>query len=1349
MLGSSSPARTRRDSLAPQERLGFGGERFVTGGRRDRVARGAVSPLRVTEGREGARRAEVGTGLRSRGSQRLAEVHEGLRRDTEVEERFADEHAVRRRRRIELQRLERERETLLPACHAAVGFDLRPSLHFASERKEEAPEIHARSELERVVLDRSAVGADRVLGIAATLQGQPETEERLGIARVEGEAGAEPRDRRLHVSVVERDAPEQVARARQPRIARRGDLQRGARAGAVGHGESRRPDAVRRAAVRVADLRRSLECGERGCVSLGPIVRLPEGEPGLAMRGIEGSRRLEVRESACEIVGPRQQQTGSDPQRDILRAQCDRLLDGPCGAGKIAAPLPLRGLRDRIVGLRLLLERRREQREQQGGGEHPSEGGYRPRLSMPSTAEERLPLESDAARLPAPVVAAAVLSGAASLADEIGWLRLLTLEVGATAPALALLLATFFAGLALGSAIAGRLVERIARPRSAYVAIELAIGALGVASAPCLALAGGWLDAARPALALLLLPPTILMGATLPLLCRVVGAGGRRAARLYAWNTFGAALGTAAAGFLAIEWLGVRGTLWAAAAANVVAAALAATARPATPPRPIAEPSHAAAQATLPHRTILGLAFAVGAIAIAAEVALNRMLHQVLGGSTYAITATLVAFLLAIAAGSAMGARAFRGNADPRGRIRAGLLALGATCALAPRLLEVLASALRSGPDAALTVEGGLLLTALVAFAVLLPPALASGFLFPLLLRARRGPAATSLGVVYAVNTAGSIAASLGVTFLVVPALGLTRTLGAAALTAAALAAPGALRGRAAERLGLVAVLGLAALVLVPAPRPLRLWLYAPLAEARSDTERGEDRAASRTAEETILYREGVSTSVAVYATPAAAEPGKPPRRILDFAVNGKKEASTGFEAQRNQIVLGHLPMLLHPSPVRALVVGLGAGVTAGAVAVHPGVDVTVAEISPEVPEATRLFADWNHGVVDRANVRIVFEDGRRVLAAAGAGRFDVVTSDPIHPWVSGAASLYTEDYYRLVARALAPGGIAVHWLPLYEMAVEDSLTILRGFARALPESALWITWAGDAVLVGAKAPLRLDAQSFARRASAGDVGADLRSVGLGDPLRLLAGLAVGPRVADDPAVALHTDDHPILEFHAARNLFRRNTTADNLRFFAGHAWSADDLARFVGLQGATRPRLAALLRANVSTLRARGLVEREEPEAADAAIAAWVDEPDGEHLALLAGASGLARRVAESRTACDAFAAALLEVRAARRTGAGERLASARDRLRAARSLPDLDPDTDRAIARQLAVVLGELRDYAGTLDAVAPWIAEPAPDPTMLRIAALALARLGRDDEARAALERAAPLDLRGAPP
>jgi spermidine synthase len=222
---------------------------------------------------------------------------------------------------------------------------------------------------------------------------------------------------------------------------------------------------------------------------------------------------------------------------------------------------------------------------------------------------------------------------------------------------------------------------------------------------------------------------------------------------------------------------------------------------------------------------------------------------------------------------------------------------------------------------------------------------------------------------------------------------------------------------------------------------------------------------------------EGAASTVAVHVAPNG---------YRNFHVSGRVEASNNPNDLRTERLIGHLSALTHPRPESVLVVGLGAGVSAGSIALYPEVKrIVICEIEPRVVGAARQFAPENYGVLDDPRVQVVFDDARHFLATTRE-KFDVITSDPIHPWVRGNSVLFSREYYAIVKSKLKPGGLATQWVPLYET---DELAIkiqMRTFMDAFPQGTVWNTLASgkgyDVVLVGGEGPLRLDLAAMQAR---------------------------------------------------------------------------------------------------------------------------------------------------------------------------------------------------------------------------------------------------------------------------
>jgi len=738
------------------------------------------------------------------------------------------------------------------------------------------------------------------------------------------------------------------------------------------------------------------------------------------------------------------------------------------------------------------------------------------------------------------------ISGATALALELLWARSAGLVLGQTAPTAAAVLACYFAGLA-GGALAARHPGR--RPIRTYGYLELgvALGALwslaafraGASSA-----AQRWLMATEPIggfgfVALAVLPATLCVGATLPALGCAVERGGQtgwRSGALYACNTFGSVAGVAAAGFGLPALIGVGASYGVVAITSLVLAGLALFidrgAQPLGPVAPRADETRIGA-----HRTrLLVVAAGAGSLALGLEVLWVRLFAQVLHNSVYSFAAVVLVYLLALAAGAGLAAAALR-RVEPRSLAGAALLG-GAVASVGGLWSFVLVTdrlayvGMRAGLGEYLVRIAGL------AAACAGPAALASGVVLPALWAAWGSDvsAARPLGNLSAANTLGGIAGALATAFLGLPRLGGRGVLLAIALAyvvLADLAAPRARRWR---------PLGYAALLLVALADPLR----APLINLRQG--------------ETLRsVAEGASGIVSVVETEDDLQ-----LRLDNFYVLG------GRAAVSNERRLGLVPLLLHPDPRRALFIGLATGISASAGPAMHLDETTVAEVVPEVADAARAhFAAWNGGLLDRHDVRLIVDDGRRFLAATDE-RFDVIVSDLFVPWHAGAGSLYAREMYEAAAAHLTADGVFCQWLPLYQLTREEFDLIARTFLTVFPVTTLWrADFYPDRPVVG------LVGQLVPRPLKLARIGARLERL----PAWSRDALLAGPRglvllYAGDlgqatdllPGDAINTDDRPLLEFTAPR-LTRINAAGDK-DWFTG-----DALASFIDAVAARRGR--------------------------------------------------------------------------------------------------------------------------------------------------------------------------------
>jgi len=809
------------------------------------------------------------------------------------------------------------------------------------------------------------------------------------------------------------------------------------------------------------------------------------------------------------------------------------------------------------------------------------------------------------------------LSGTSALVYEVVWVRSLSLVFGGSHLAVTTVVSVFMLGLAIGSFLAGRYLPQRASPLRLYGAMEMGIAAAAALFwllsrdypaiyVPLARLAPespGYLTIVRVVLASVgMLPATLLMGATLPLLSAFAAdrseAVGARLSLLYGINTIGAVVGAVVTGFVLLPFAGIgAATAVAVSISGAVGAAALGLSRLAgragVPPATVSPAVASIAVADLSWaRTIIAAAAISGFCALGYEVLWTRVLILGVGATDYGFTAVLASFLASIGLGSA----AYGLVARPHGaglvaqRVR-GLGALQIAIALAitaaAACMERLPGwyvALRDAFEAAsiapfyarqLTNFG-------LAFVFLGPAAFAMGASFPLIadVYARlRHATADAVGRVAAANTLGALLGAAVSGYVLVQAAGIERSIqllvvvnGGLGLWLLATAA------RATRyRVAAAAVAATAAAVLLAAPDRLRVWDPGYFAVYRSNRPEvfatREMREAALRRAEVVYLAEGVSSIVSAVRTAGA----------LAFATNGRVEASTGFRDVQNQYALGHLPMLLHRDPRSVLVVGAGAGMTAGATAIHPSVErVTLVELEPKVLGVVRAFADYNHHLLDSPRLNVVINDGRNHLLTTRE-QYDVITADPIHPWFRGAGYLYTAEYFRLAASRLKPGGVMAQWLPLYQMSPEHVASVCRTFGEAFDHTQAWLVHS-DVVLIGSNSPIVVDEHALTARLSYPTVQHDMAAVMMGTPDDLMAYFAMGTTGvrAFAAGARLNTDDNLYLEFSSPRAIGRFITEPENIARISRHRESIAPYARFSSPESRARwedPSVTRILR--------------------------------------------------------------------------------------------------------------------------------------------------------------------------
>lgn len=827
------------------------------------------------------------------------------------------------------------------------------------------------------------------------------------------------------------------------------------------------------------------------------------------------------------------------------------------------------------------------------------------------------------------VLACFFLSGASGLVFEAVWTRELTLVFGSTALAMSTVLSVFMGGLALGSWLAGRLADRIADRVRAYALAEAGVGIyalvvpLVLLGYPALnhgmyRLLGGSpvaLSLARfVAAALLLLVPTTLMGATLPILSRhFVRPDGKSSiagtvGRLYALNTFGAVVGTFVGGFVLLPSAGVRATNYAAAATNLVLAAAVLLSRrrlraaaddapslddaPALDDAPSLDdgaspiapaPDATFAATTLQRRAALA-AFAVsGAIAMVDQVLWTRALAIIIGSSVYSFTLILLAFLVGLAGGAALVSRLTASTTRPMEWL-AGLHLLtaamiGVSYLVMDKLPYAFLALLRGGT---FSVDGIIFCQFLLAALAVLPATLCMGGVLPLTIRVVASSLQSvgrDVGTAYSINTVGAIVGSFAAGFIVLPVLGLQRGLGIGAVLTVLLA--GALFSVARPSPSRVVAALLVPVVAVATMYKLPRWSLAHFSAGLFRVSIAKDIIAADKwpVPEVLYYHDGIATTVSIEKW----------SKTVALKNNGKVDASNGDDMS-TQIMVGLMPLVfwnaMHPDrkEPRAAVIGFGSGVTIGAVTQYPIGHADVVELEPEVVAAgTKYFGPWNHQPASNPRVKVIIGDGRNFLTQS-SDKYDVIVSEPSNPWITGVSNLFTVDYWKLARGRLADDGVFCQWAQLYEMSSKNIKTILRSFAEVFPYTYVFAAedLSSDVIMVASNHPLPLDVIALQRNFDDETLKKELNRGGVKSAEDIISYLLLTPD--EIPAFTagspLNTDDDALIEFNAPRDLLGSTRTADPYlaRVYAAE-WPYGHFDRFLGGLGDGPARAATELR--------------------------------------------------------------------------------------------------------------------------------------------------------------------------
>lgn len=755
-------------------------------------------------------------------------------------------------------------------------------------------------------------------------------------------------------------------------------------------------------------------------------------------------------------------------------------------------------------------------------------------------------------KYPKLIIFAFFLSGLAALVYEVTWVKKLGLIFGTTTYAVSTVLAVFFTGLALGSFVFGRLVDKYQRPLLTYALLELGIGIYALFTPQIFELIKSlqisfWqrFEPASSGFSLFtfllstagLIIPTTLMGGTLPAISKFFVTQketlGEKISILYAVNTAGAVLGTILAGFALMILLGVNGAIWFAALINVLVGLVAfGISRIDTNLRRIDTNERISSLADIRFRfasiSILVAYAASGFAALALEVLWTRVLVMILGSSTYAFSIMLVTFLFGIAVGSAVISRFIdkKENVLPYfvlSQVLIGILVI-LSIPLFNSLPFLFFSILRKYSQ---SFWGMQLAQFFLSSLVMVIPTLLMGAAFPIAVKIyKTNLIGTRVGNIYAANTIGGVFGSLASGFLLIPVFGIQKTILISALLYFLVAAM--------LRRSLFLYLGIGLAVLFGFVFRLDRQVLTSGVFFHGETYLKEEIPG-----EIIFYKEGQLGTVTVR---------KYPDGELILQTNGKVESSTREDLD-TQLLSGHLPLLFHPKPQNALVIGLGGAFSLGAVEQHKSLkEIDAVEIEPAIVEAASLFSEFNNNALVDPRLNLIVADARNYLLASKK-KYDVIASEPSNPWIAGMGNLFTKEFFELGKSRLKPGGIFASWIHLYSMSEGDLKTTLRTFQEVFPHTIVFINLSSvDLLLLGNEEELAIDYEQLGERFREESVQKSLSRVFITDPVSLF-----GYFLLDEEATRkfsqdapLHTDNHPILEFSAPKSLYL-NTVPTNL----------------------------------------------------------------------------------------------------------------------------------------------------------------------------------------------------------
>ncbi len=699
------------------------------------------------------------------------------------------------------------------------------------------------------------------------------------------------------------------------------------------------------------------------------------------------------------------------------------------------------------------------------------------------------------------------LSGMCGLIYQVLWTKMLGLVFGHTTLAISTVVTAFLAGLALGSFILGRIADKKDNPFqklsslggpwqiTSYCVMEITIGVfcfltpwlfklVEVIYLQCVDWSPFSLNLLRFLLcAIVMIIPTMAMGATLPLISKFLISTNREVGEklgfIYSINTAGSVLGTFLAGFVLIPNAGISSTLLCAAILNVgigifllsYGRGMQTDSPPETGQKIVeavvdeAKEKDAAPVAAQPRNAIISVFVVVfamsGFASLVYELAWNRSLALALGSSTYAFSAMLATFLFGTALGSYIFSKMSKTRDFDFGSFAINQFFIGISSVISVMLLGLLPIIFGKLLNYISSSYNLVIVTDFIlCFLAMILPTTLIGISFPLagkLYTNKIENLGKSIGDIYAINTIGSVSGSFLTGFVLMPWIGVQHTI----FIAVCFNMIGALllillsSGNARVKVSWAVVIVACILSVFFIPKWDNRVMASGLFRGKGYNDTG--RFAT---EDVVYYKDGISCSVAVIKSGES----------ISLKVNGKADASNAADMS-SQILVGYLPIFYHKDPQSVFLLGLGSGVTAGAVLDHPAVkNLECVEIEPATMDAAAFFSKYNRNALADSRLKMHVGDGRNRLLSSKK-KYDVIISEPSNPWISGVASLFSKEYFELCKSRLNDDGVACIWLQLYSISPEDVKMILTTVSSVFPEMDLWLSYS-DCIIVCSEKPL-------------------------------------------------------------------------------------------------------------------------------------------------------------------------------------------------------------------------------------------------------------------------------------